>query len=541
LVIPQARALGFAAVLLLTGLHHALISAELSDNALLAFILVTAIYCAGSWIALRRWYVSVRGIDLGTVFLFADLVLFTVAVYATGAEKSWLLLIFVLRAADQAANGFRPVLAFAHWSTACYGGLVLWIRFFDGREVLWPVELVKILGIYFGNLYVSMSAMIYEKVRRQMRNARDLIVQLQQRTRELEQEREKSAAEAQARDEFLRNAARELRTPIQAMLGAAHLSIDGGASAEQREQLEAIRSSAQLAATLVNDILVNNTIPNVSAKDMSAPDAGGLVMAPFPVAAVVRSAVVSSPVPVQCVIAPDVPPVVIGDRIRVGYALRRVLDHAREVSREKRLLLDVHSIPAGPGGVTLEFCASALSARLSPANAAQDYALATAGKIAGVMGGEIRVDEWNGQGIRIHMTIPFGVSDNLEAAEAELMGPLRILVAEDNQVNQRVISRLLEKKGHHVQIASNGREAVDAAQSGFFDVILMDILMPDMDGLEAARLIREASRGRNSQVPIIAVSAVAGEDERLSRAGLDAWLPKPFLPEDLYRLLERVA
>lgn len=521
-------------MVLLAGLHYALISAEVSDWALLYYVIGTAGYCTLSWLILQVWYQRVRRIDLAAVFLYADVLLFTCAVYITGAEKSWLLLIFVLRAADQAANGFRPVLAYAHWSTACYVGMLLWIQFVDGRPVNWTAEIVKILGIYFGNLYVSLSALIHEKVRRQMRTARDLIQQMQQKTKDLEQERKKSAAEAASRKEFLHNAARELRTPIQAIAGMAHLLKDQKLEPEQREQVEAVLSSAQLAAALVNDILVSET----------SEDAEGLNVAPFSPADVVRVVVEASAIPVQILVSPEVPAEVRGDRIRVEYLLRRVLDYAKQTSPDRRLLLDLRAGPAGLEKIGLEFCVSVLHAAAGAATASQDYALVMARKIAGVMGGEIRVDQWNGQGVRIHWTIPFPTDEpkSLQSAgSGRTNGPLRILVAEDNQVNQRVMLKLLERRGHTVQLVSNGSEAVAAARQKPFDLILMDIMMPVMDGLEAAQIIRQEGAGANARVPIVAVTAVSADDERLSRAGLDAWLAKPFLPEDLYRTLDRLA
>ncbi|MDX1980998.1 MAG: response regulator [Bryobacteraceae bacterium] len=536
-VVPQARALGFTAVVLLAGLHYALISAEVSDRALLYYVIGTAGYCTLSWLILQVWYQQVRRIDLAAVFLYADVLLFTCAVYITGAEKSWLLLIFVLRAADQAANGFRPVLAYAHWSTACYVGMLLWIQFVDGRAVNWTAEIVKILGIYFGNLYVSLSALIHEKVRRQMRTARDLIQQMQQKTKDLEQERKKSAAEAASRKEFLHNAARELRTPIQAIAGMAHLLKDRKLEPEQREQVEAVLSSAQLAAALVNDILVSETSEDVE----------GLNIVPFSPAEVVRVVVEASATAVQMLISPEVPGEVRGDRIRVEYLLRRVLDYARQASPDRRLLLELRAGPAGPAQTGLEFCVSALRVAAGVAGAAtasQDYSMVMARKIAGVLGGEIRVDQWNGQGVRIHWTIPFP-ADEPQSPESpgsgRTNGRLRILVAEDNQVNQRVLLKLLERRGHTVQLVSKGTEAVAAARQKPFDLILMDIMMPVMDGLEAAQIIRQEGAGANARVPIVAVTAVSADDERLSRAGLDAWLPKPFLPEDLYRTLDRLA
>ncbi|HLX41779.1 MAG TPA: response regulator [Bryobacteraceae bacterium] len=112
----------------------------------------------------------------------------------------------------------------------------------------------------------------------------------------------------------------------------------------------------------------------------------------------------------------------------------------------------------------------------------------------------------------------------------------RILLAEDNTVNQRLALRLLERQGHSVVIVSNGRQAVDAVDSESFDVVLMDVQMPEMDGLQATALIREKERAHGTRIPIIALTAHAmkGDRERCIAAGMDGYLSKPIQAEELY-------
>lgn len=214
-VIPQVRILGFVAVLVLCGLNHALISASVSDQALVVFILGTAAYNAGSWLILSFFYTRLRRFDLGQFFLYTDVLFFTLAVYVTGAEKSWMLLILVLRSADQAGNGFATVLRFAHCTTAAYVGLLLWVQYAEQRPVNWSLELVKVAGLYFSNLYVSLTALVLDKVRRQMRNARDLISQLQKPAKDLEQEKQKARELAIQRDLLAVSVSERLRRPLE--------------------------------------------------------------------------------------------------------------------------------------------------------------------------------------------------------------------------------------------------------------------------------------------------------------------------------------
>ena len=119
---------------------------------------------------------------------------------------------------------------------------------------------------------------------------------------------------------------------------------------------------------------------------------------------------------------------------------------------------------------------------------------------------------------------------------------LRILVAEDNHINQVLAKRLLEKRGHNVVVAGNGHEAIEALEKQSFDAILMDVQMPVMGGLDAATLIREREKATGAHVPIIALTANAmvGDRERCLRAGMDDYLTKPLQAKELFVMIERV-
>jgi len=119
---------------------------------------------------------------------------------------------------------------------------------------------------------------------------------------------------------------------------------------------------------------------------------------------------------------------------------------------------------------------------------------------------------------------------------------LKILVAEDNKVNQRLALRLLEKLGHSVVLANNGREAVDMLHRGVFDVVLMDLQMPELGGLEATAVIREHEKQTGIHIPIYALTAHAmkADRERCLEAGMDGYLSKPIQSRELYKLLDAV-
>jgi CheY-like chemotaxis protein len=120
---------------------------------------------------------------------------------------------------------------------------------------------------------------------------------------------------------------------------------------------------------------------------------------------------------------------------------------------------------------------------------------------------------------------------------------LRILLAEDNAINQRLALRLLEKCGHQVAVTTNGREALAALDHGEFDVVLMDIQMPDMDGFEATAAIRSKERAIGKHLPIIAMTAHAmtGDRERCIGAGMDGYIAKPIRPQELFQAISTLA
>jgi PAS domain S-box-containing protein len=136
-------------------------------------------------------------------------------------------------------------------------------------------------------------------------------------------------------------------------------------------------------------------------------------------------------------------------------------------------------------------------------------------------------------------TIPL-ITRNSLGDEREPSVPLRVLVAEDNAVNQRLVSRLLEKRGHQVVVAANGREALEAVERQCFDIVLMDLQMPELDGFEATAALRAREAGRGTHLPVIALTAHAmkGDRERCLAAGMDGYLSKPIRPQELDKLLE---
>jgi CheY-like chemotaxis protein len=185
--------------------------------------------------------------------------------------------------------------------------------------------------------------------------------------------------------------------------------------------------------------------------------------------------------------------------------------------------------------------------------------LAITKSLVELLGGQIKVVSVAGKGSTFSFTAVFGITSKDRRSDPRAASPLnrnrrasdkiqryslRILVGEDNPVNQKLVARTLENFGHKVTLASNGREAVDAFIASPFDIVLMDVQMPVLDGLSATRMIREIeSEAGTSHMPIVGLTAHALDSDRSRclQAGMDAYLSKPFKPQELILLIEALA
>jgi len=174
--------------------------------------------------------------------------------------------------------------------------------------------------------------------------------------------------------------------------------------------------------------------------------------------------------------------------------------------------------------------------------------LAISWKLVHMMGGTIRVESEPGRGSLFEFSVPFENAPEPIAisptpvVNLEPPGTLRILLAEDNIVNQKVASRILEKRGHSVLAVVNGKEALAAIQRESFDVVLMDIQMPEMDGFEATARIRAGAAAGARQLPILALTAhaMSGDRERCLAAGMNGYVSKPLQPAELMQAIADV-
>ncbi|MCC6540407.1 MAG: response regulator [Bryobacterales bacterium] len=435
----------------------------------------------------------------------------------------------------------------------------------DGR--LEPIQVsrtgdeIEYLGHQFNRMIARLQASEAEvREHRQMLEER-----IRQRTEALEEATHRAMAANRAKSEFLANISHELRTPMNGVLGMLDIVLDDGVPEPQREQLEIAKGCANSLLALLNDLL-----------DLSKIEAGKMILEQiaFDVRIVaedctraMQAKAREKRLELRFMSDPAVPERVLGDPLRFRQIVTNLLSNAVKFTDKGRVevTLGVNStgdsprlclavrdtgmgIPPGKLNDIFEDFTQA-DGSVSRRYGGTGLGLAITRRLVQMHGGAINVQSRVNQGSVFQVELPLALparavaagvagSDGSNAGVDQTASPgaefpaagMRVLVVEDNLVNQRVIASVLTKQGFEVEVAANGREALSAMNRKAAQIVLMDVQMPEIDGITAARLIRENAAWRH--VPIIALTAHAmqGDRERCLQAGMNDYLAKPSPP-----------
>ena len=374
--------------------------------------------------------------------------------------------------------------------------------------------------------------------------------------------------------EFLANISHEIRTPINGIRGMTELTLRTDLTAEQSENLITVRDCTDALLTVVNDILdftkINAGKLELDPVDFNLRDSLKATMRIVAFQAQKKRLVLS------CDVQPDVPATVRGDLFRLRQVLLNLLNNSLKFTEQGEVVLRVERGSREADEICLRFAVCDTGIGIPPEKqklifeafsqaesstsrrfGGTGLGLTISSRLVRMMGGELSVRSEVGHGSEFHFTARLGCLDEtvepIDATSQPALSsngawkggatvPLRILLAEDNIVNQRVASMLLKKRGHTPVLASNGREVLSILKRESFDLILMDVQMPEVDGFQATAAIREEEKGTGAHVPIIAVTAHATEAyaARCLQAGMDCYISKPFDARQLFEAIERL-
>lgn len=392
--------------------------------------------------------------------------------------------------------------------------------------------------------------------------------ELQQANIGLMAEKERSEKLSAAKDEFMSNMSHEIRTPLNGILGFVNiLMADNVLPEEYRKQLEYAKISGDMLLVIINDILdiakIDAGKMTLEYRSVNLSELSQLIRNTFDTKISEKSLSFSLEV------ATDVPNVILGDSVRISQILFNFVSNAIKFTPpggKVELIIDRMTDERGKEFVSLSVTDTGIGIERSKLDDVFDPFVQTSNdtarkyggtglglsivrKIVSLMEGEVFVESEINKGSRFTALIPLRLPEvSVEEEKQEITQHsvpasekdgrrIHVLLAEDNAINQLIVQTVLKRRDVDVTTVPNGKEAVEAVSGGNFDMVMMDIMMPEMDGYEATQAIRRLADPEKSSIPIVALTAVVTDSvtDKCREVGMDDYLSKPFDPEELYK------